>query len=123
MGHERHDVDDLGHITINMNPKAMSLDAHCATCCAAVNRKFVEHARFGNKHAQGRPMGGLLAWLKLRCTGDAERHHALYVSHILLFDKRVEAREWGHTLGTLAACFASERDPFGHEALEPVCLG
>jgi len=121
--HEREAVADFGYITINKNINAMSLDAHCDRCRGAINRKFEEHAKLGSRRPQGRPMGALLAWLRLECTGDPDVHRALYdpinLPHVL----RLEAREWGHNLGTLRSCFAAERQPFAHEVgLEPLEL-
>lgn len=104
---------NYGYILLNTHPNAMSLDAHCARCHAKVNRKFREHGAFGAAHHQGRPMGSLIAWLKLRCTG---RHKADYCDKMLPFSDRANARAWGQRQECLQFLFKEERNKFPHEA-------
>ena len=104
---------DYGYILLNTHPDAMSLDAHCTRCGAKVNRKFREHRAFGAAHHQGRPMGSLIAWLRLRCTG---QHKADYCDEKLPFSDRARARTWGEGQEHLRFLFQEERQKFPHEA-------
>ena len=102
-----------GYILLNMHPDALSLDAHCDRCGAKVNRKFREHRKYGAAHHQGRPMGSLIAWLRLRCTG---QHKADYCDEKLPFSDRARARTWGEEQEHLRFLFQEERKKFPHEA-------
>ena len=129
--HESAEVPDhddpskiLGKILINKHPSALSLDAHCRTCHARVNRKFKKRpGAAGEKHHQGRPMGSLLAWLHLPCDGNPAHHKNRYTGVMLPHDERRRLRLWGVALGTLAILFEKEREPrAGEPDGEPVPL-
>lgn len=111
-------VDAHGRIVINLHPSAQSLDAHCDRCGARVNRKFLANPS-RREAPQGRPMGSLLAWLRQDCTGSPAEHKALLDAFVLDYRTRLAAREWGQGLGTLADCFAKERQPWPSEGEEP----
>ena len=104
-------VAGLGYININLNPAAMSLDAHCDVCKSAVNRGFLPHASRPDSHPKGRPMGALLAWFRLGCDGNARAHKERFTAGDLPFVDRVTARQLGEGVADLAKCFDKERDP------------
>jgi len=118
--YERYDIDAVGYILINEHPNSRSLDAHCTTCGCRVNRTYRERpgARErprGRRHHQGRPMGTLLAWLRLPdgCPGEENAHRAALQG--LTWQMRDNARQWGHLSGRFQPCFNQERAVFSDD--------
>lgn len=82
----------LGRILVNIHPMSMSVDGHCSTCGARINRQFLAHAS-RPFHRQGRPVGSLVAWLRRPC-GAGHRDAYFTIPHA----ERLDARRWamGH---------------------------
>ena len=107
-------VGDYGTIKINLNPRSMSLDAHCSQCGAKKDKRFLPHPR-RHEAPQGRPCGALIAWLRA-CPGTSPHDHkALYNAEELTHARRSRARAWGNGLGTLDEAFDRERPPWPSE--------
>ncbi len=114
----------VGKIIINTHPKSESLDAHCNICDCRINKKYRQHKNRPS-HQQGRPMGSHLAWLCLKCLGDASSHRAMWDAAELPFVRKAKARTEGSQEDELQPCFAVERDTRPEEIAdggEPRCL-
>jgi hypothetical protein len=103
-----------GKIVHNTCVNALSLDAHCHRCGDRVNRRFREHGSRGIAHHQGRPMGSLIAWLRLECRGSG-LHKLDYCAEKLPLTDRASARGWGYGQAALRFLFEAERERFPHE--------
>jgi len=103
-----------GKILHNTHVNSLSLDAHCDRCGDKVNRRFREHGSRGIAHHQGRPMGSLIAWLKLECRGSG-LHKLDYCVKKLPLTDRASARGWGYGQAALRFLFEAERERFPHE--------
>jgi hypothetical protein len=93
------------------NEAGLSLDAHCEVCGCAINRKSTafKRAKAPKTLAQGRPMGLLLSWLAVECTGDTALHRATL--GLLGHDVRLAARVAACTELASFHLFAAERGP------------
>lgn len=111
---------EAGRILINLHPQAQSLDAHCGTCGSRLNRRFLARAGAGERasaHPQGRPMGALVAWLRLPCHGSRDDHRASYAE--LSLQERQEARAWAQAQLAFQPLFERERPRRAGEGEEP----
>ena len=95
-----------------------SLTARCQKCKARKNRKYEEFAGDNpSSRPQGRPMGALLAWLHLPCTGIGGDHSSQFTDEALPFDDRRNCRLHWYGFG-LDTQFHAERDPWPAEREE-----
>jgi hypothetical protein len=125
----------IGFITKNDNPKAMSLDAHCLhpnhkhRLSCAVNRTIKPPPGRVTKanEAQGRPMGFLIAWLRMcgdaGCT-DRDTHFKARLGKDVLaryLDRatRQACRDWALARPEFNHLFEFERRPRAGEPIEP----
>ena len=99
---------DHGVEHIILNESGTSLDAHCELCGCAVNRNFTPFpkAKSMKTMAQGRPMGLLLAFLNIPCTGCGVAHREGLTS--LDYDVRWKARQ--DAAGLYTELFQAERE-------------
>lgn len=97
-----------------------SLSAKCKKCGQRKNKRFIERQRVRNpsNFPQGRPMGSLLEWLHLPCTGLAVDHDSKWTEADLKWEERNKRRTHFKQLGCLDLQFGAERDPWGHELVD-----
>ena len=101
-------VRDRGSIRICIG--GGQITAQCYRCRYRFNRQFDGYKGKNTKPqyaAKGRPMGFLLAWLKLDCKGDFTWHK--YQQHCVPFRGRKAARAHYFELGLLRRQFERER--------------